>query len=551
MDTYCLSYYFKLHQQKTCRYQRSAESDVSVSPTRLIFKINFMNLLTIYDITQRKANTLQKHQEQELLSRLDDLPGLVFRCCNDDAWTLTFIGGTARSITGYSPNDLLHHRPAEFIQMIHPDDREHVDAQRRHAIAGQASSYRMEYRLFDADGHQHQVAETGQAMFDEHGHPIGIEGFILDLTRQHLTQQALTEREAHLRGISAAVPDALMMMDDTGRLVFWNTAASRIFGYDADEAIGHEVHTLLAPPRYYDQSLQGLHYFADTGCGPALGTTSRLEALHKNGTEFPIELTLSSIRVRERWYAVGVVRDITERKQTEILLRQSRQALRHLAGHLQTVREAERSAIAREIHDELGQMLTALKIDVARLRPRIADPNPTVLDLLDSITGSLNLMIKTTQNIVAALRPLILDELGLIPAIEWQTGQFSQRTGIQCTLRLTTTDIDLSPATSTALFRILQESLNNVARHANASEVQIDLTHADGWITLIVQDNGRGIATSDIDHHHSFGLMGMRERAHVFGGQVSIHGEPGKGTTVRVRILAQPSSAMMHSCPAF
>jgi signal transduction histidine kinase len=245
------------------------------------------------------------------------------------------------------------------------------------------------------------------------------------------------------------------------------------------------------------------------------------------------------------------VRDITERKQTEILLRQSRQALRNLAGHLQTVREAERSAIAREIHDELGQMLTALKIDVARLRPRIADPNPTVLDLLDSITGSLNLMIKTTQNIVAALRPLILDELGLIPAIEWQTGQFSQRTGIRCVLRLTATDTDLSPAASTALFRILQESLNNVARHANASEIQIDLTHADGWMSLIVQDNGRGIAAADTDHQHSFGLMGMHERAHVCGGQVSIHGEPGKGTTVRVRILAQPSPATGLSCPAF
>jgi PAS domain S-box-containing protein len=465
---------------------------------------------------------------------------------------LTFIGGTARAITGYSPNDLLHHQPAKFIQMLHPDDREHVDAQRRHAIAGRASSsYRMEYRLFDAHGHQHLVAETGQALFDEHGHPVGIEGFILDLTHQQSIQQALTEREEHLRGISAAVPDALMMMDDAGRLLFWNTAASRIFGYDADEAIGHEVHTLLAPARYRDRSLHGLHHFADTGHGPALGTTSRLEALHKDGTEFPIELTLSSIRIRERWYAIGVVRDITERKQAEISLKQSRQALRELAGHLQTVREAERSAIAREIHDELGQMLTALKIDVARLRPRIADPNPTVLDLLDSITGSLNLMIKTTQNIVAALRPLILDELGLIPAIEWQTGQFSQRTGIQCILKLTATDIDLSPAASTALFRILQESLNNVARHANASEVQIDLTHADGWMSLIVQDNGRGIAAADTDHHHSFGLMGMHERAHVCGGQVSIHGEPGKGTTVRVRILAQPSPATGFSCPAF
>lgn len=351
-------------------------------------------------------------------------------------------------------------------------------------------------------------------------------------------QQALTEREQYLHGISAAVPDALVMMDDRGRLVFWSTVASRIFGYDATEAIGREVHTLLAPARYHAQSLQGLRHFARTGHGSAIGATSRLEALHKDGTEFPIQLFLSSIRIQERWYAIGVVRDITERQRIEISLEQSRQALRDLAGHLQTAREAERSAIARDIHDELAQMLTALKIDVARLHSRLTDPDPTVLALLDSLTNSLNLMIKTTQNIMTALRPRILDELGLIPAIEWQTGQFSRSTGVRSILNLTVTDSALSPTVSTALFRILQESLNNVARHAGASEVHIDLIQANGWMTLVVRDNGRGIAASDVENDHSFGLMGMRERAHVFGGQVSIHGKAGKGTTVQVRIPA-------------
>ncbi len=352
-------------------------------------------------------------------------------------------------------------------------------------------------------------------------------------------QQALTEREQYLRGISAAVPDALVMIDDRGRLVFWSAAASRIFGYDAVEAIGREVHTLLAPARYHAQSLQGLRHFARTGHGSAIGAISRLEALHKDGTEFPIELFLSSIRIQERWYAVGVVRDITERKQIETSLEQSRQALRDLAGHLQTVREVECSAIARDIHDQLGQMLTALKIDVARLRPRLTDPDSTTLELLDSITGLLNLMIGTTQNIVVTLRPLILDELGLIPAIEWQAEQFSQRTGVRSILNLTVTDSGLSPAVSTALFRILQESLNNVARHADASEVRIDLTQADGWMTLVIRDNGRGITSSDVENPRSFGLLGIRERAHVFGGQVGIHGEPGQGTTVQARIPTQ------------
>jgi PAS domain S-box-containing protein len=243
---------------------------------------------------------------------------------------------------------------------------------------------------------------------------------------------------------------------------------------------------------------------------------------------------------------VGYLLDIHFRKQTE-------RALRNLAGHLQTIREEERTGIARELHDELGQTLTALKIDVVRLRSRISNPDRATFDLFDSITSFINRMIETTQSVVAMLRPMLLDQFGLIPAIEWYAEQFSKRTAIRCALKLTPGGVDLSSQASTALFRILQESLNNVARHARASEVGITLDQRDGWVTLMVKDNGRGLTALDIDSSHSFGLMGMRERAHVFGGEVIIEGQPGKGATVSARIpvpnnMLRPEDAQDSDC---
>jgi signal transduction histidine kinase len=149
---------------------------------------------------------------------------------------------------------------------------------------------------------------------------------------------------------------------------------------------------------------------------------------------------------------------------------------------------------------------------------------------------SVDASIEAVQRVMAELRPSLLDDLGLIPAIEWQTEQFQFRTGIECVLELPDLDLDLSVAASTALFRILQESLTNVARHANASRVRVDLVRNNGWLNLVVADNGKGISTLDLESSRSFGLVGMRERAHVFGGRLDIQREPKGGTSVRVRI---------------
>jgi signal transduction histidine kinase len=231
-----------------------------------------------------------------------------------------------------------------------------------------------------------------------------------------------------------------------------------------------------------------------------------------------------------------------ERKKKEIerqLFLSSRQ-LRALSARLQSIREEERTRIAREIHDELGQTLTGLRLDIAYLEGKLKLYGEIDKDLLksqlESMISLVDSSIQNVRRIATELRPQVLDDLGLIPALEWQTAEFQSRTKINCTLKTNVEDIQIDPDRSTALFRILQESLTNVARHSNASEVNVELQATGNNLILTVADNGKGIAEMNIPSLKSLGLLGMRERAHMLGGMLNIKGLPGQGTIVSVEL---------------
>jgi signal transduction histidine kinase len=223
----------------------------------------------------------------------------------------------------------------------------------------------------------------------------------------------------------------------------------------------------------------------------------------------------------------------------ESALRKSREELRDLSMHLQTVREEERGRIAREVHDELGQALTAVKMDAAWLSRKASKSEPFVLEKLKSITDVIDSTIQTVKRISSELRPGLLDDLGLGAAIDWQTKEFQNRTGVECDASIYPDDITLNTDLSTALFRIFQEALTNIARHAHATKVAVNLQKKDGEVTMRVEDNGRGITKRQIDDPRSFGLIGIRERARFLGGKVELTGKRGRGTTLEVSI---PSS---------
>ncbi len=234
-----------------------------------------------------------------------------------------------------------------------------------------------------------------------------------------------------------------------------------------------------------------------------------------------------------------------KRDRAEEALRKSKEQLRTLAIHLQSIREDERARISREIHDELGQTLTALKMDLLWLRGKLEAQGGAVTPLLqtiNSMVGLIDSLIQTIRRISTELRPRVLDDLGLIAAIEWQTNEFRSRMGIACRFTSTVEELDLDKDRATAVFRILQETLTNVARHAKATHVEIRLDIKDRVLVLEVKDNGIGIVEDALDKITSLGLLGMKERALVFGGEVNFHGIPGSGTTVAIRIPVQPMS---------
>jgi len=210
--------------------------------------------------------------------------------------------------------------------------------------------------------------------------------------------------------------------------------------------------------------------------------------------------------------------------------------LRNLSEHLQTVREEERTGIAREIHDELGQALTVLKMGLSWMKDKLSCDQQQLVDRTESMLGLTDTTIQSVKKICTELRPGLLDDLGLAAAIEWQAGEFENRTGIKCNVKMDPEDITLDRDPSTAIFRIFQEALTNVARHANATEVEASLMERNGALELRVKDNGRGITKEQIQKPRSFGLLGIRERIHNLGGRFQIKGAKNKGTTLMVVI---------------
>jgi signal transduction histidine kinase len=241
---------------------------------------------------------------------------------------------------------------------------------------------------------------------------------------------------------------------------------------------------------------------------------------------------------------IGIVedfKDISERKRTEEQLIRSRRRLRELASHLESAREMERTRIAREVHDELGQSLTALKMELHWCLKRLPEDDSELLEKARSLPGLVDDNVRLVHRISSELRPGLLDNLGLSAAMEWQATQFQERTGIPYDIVCEPSDIVLDQTRSTALFRIFQEALTNIIRHADATNVEIVLSERAAEVELVVNDNGRGITEQQIADPKSFGLMGIRERVHALGGTVRISGGRDKGTTLWVRIPARTS----------
>ncbi len=329
-----------------------------------------------------------------------------------------------------------------------------------------------------------------------------------------------------------AVPQAIVGLHNR-HIFFANNAVEWTFGWTPEELIGKSVTIFY---RTEKESEEIARYFYTT-LKRQRTFVNEFNCRHKNGRDILCRMRAARIgdRLVERRIVI-TYEDITQKKRAEKELKRSREQLRNLSLHLQSVREKESARIAREIHDELGQSLTALQMDVSWLGGQLPENCIHLREKTTRMEGLVNSTIDSVHRIISELRPILLDDLGLTAAIEWQAEEFESRTGIVCDIYADCRDNLISTDLATTLFRIFQEALTNITRHAGASKVMVRLTRNGKAICLDIADNGKGITRNQIDNSRSFGIIGMRERVNLMGGSVSITGKRNQGTRVTIAI---------------
>ncbi|TDN61973.1 multi-sensor signal transduction histidine kinase [Paraburkholderia sp. BL10I2N1] len=351
-----------------------------------------------------------------------------------------------------------------------------------------------------------------------------------------------TLNEARMMGIIRSSMEAIITIDESQRIVIFNPMAEQLFGCPAMDAIGTPLSRFI-PERFRAAHARHVDQFGVTGVSDRqMGRQRVLFGLRANGEEFPIEASISQIREASGKLYTVMLRDVTERVKADNAQKRAREELRELSANLQNVREEEKNRIARELHDDLGQQLTALKMDLSSVeRALSADPalKPELADQLRGMRRLIDATVASVRRIAADLRPVMLDDLGLIPAIEWLASDFTSRYGIDVERRIETGETRFTRDGATALFRIVQEALTNVAKHADATLVMLTLRIEDDSCVLRIADNGHGAGEHDPRAEKSFGLLGIRERVHMLGGSVEIDTANGKGFAITVTFPLQ------------
>ncbi len=344
------------------------------------------------------------------------------------------------------------------------------------------------------------------------------------------SEEERTKQELLFSEVLNISVDGMRLTDEEGKIILVNDAYSRVVEMPRESLEGHLFSEVYHP----DQRESVLELYKRDILNNSIKTHFEREDMLWNEKKIWFEFSNSFLKVSDSVLVLSVIRDISERKNAEFELMRRTQQLRNLASRLQSIREEERTMIAREIHDELGQVLTVLKIQVSLLANKLREDQKTLKSKIESVLKVIDLSVESVQKISAKLRPGILDDLGLVAAIEWQAQDFQEMTGIECICNLPKEDIELNETKSTAIFRIFQEAITNVARHSQAGRTEIDFVLDSNNLILEVRDNGKGISGKEIGGSKSLGILGMKERALILGGEVFITGTPGKGTKVKV-----------------
>jgi PAS domain S-box-containing protein len=358
----------------------------------------------------------------------------------------------------------------------------------------------------------------------------------IDMTEHKKAEKELNLAYKRLTYHVENTPLAIIECDRNMVIKHWSKRAEEFFGWKKSEVLGKNMFDLKM---IYEKDKSIVEQQVEELLN---GSGDRNQMLNRNytkeGNVIYCEWYNSALRNPQGSIVtiLSLVHDVTERRNAEEMMHQSYQQIRSLTEHLQNIREEERTYIAREIHDELGQQLTVLKMDIAWLSKKVNGKDDAVKEKLMDLLNLLDNMVQSVRRISSELRPGILDDLGLAAALEWHLNEFEKRSGVKTHFICPEEEQQLPGPVKTNLYRIFQESLTNVARHAQASEVTVNLAQQDGQITLTIKDNGQGFDQQLAGKKRTLGILGMKERAAMMGGTYEIQSEPGIGTTISVVI---------------
>jgi PAS domain S-box-containing protein len=482
---------------------------------------------------ERLRATEALRESEERYRRLFDLaPVGILR--EDETGKILDVNAALCLLTGYTREELIGQQVSLFVR----PELAHVPGEHIRDILG-GGVHRHEVDNLTKTGEVRRVELTETRITTSDGRRE-ILSACTDFTERRRAEEALRRSEFLLRCVLDTNPAIIVVKDRDSRILLANEALAGFYGLRVEDVIGRRHSDLHA--EHGGQPAELAQWLADDrhviATGERIereesGTDRQGELHHFHTFKYPLELDsgLDAVLV--------ITEEITQRKRAEEALRDSRDQLRRLARRLQTVREEERTSIAREIHDVLAQELTRLKLDLSWIDRRLAHAanESTRADLKHKVASMMELAdvtIASTQQLATELRPVVLDSLGLGPAIEWQVEDFQNRTGLTCVARVSRELPPLDRAQATALFRIVQESLTNVVRHAGARRVEVKIELRGAELCLSVLDDGRGITRDELADPKSIGLLGMKERAALLGGEAEITPAPGGGTLVRV-----------------
>lgn len=535
--------------EKNQNYSRNTslmQSALSLSPTIVVSGLlaGLAALLLVLWIAKHLRREQQLDHSLRLAeanySALIDQP--LAGVAKVDARTGRYLAVNQRlcTITGYSTQELL---AKTLYDVTHPDDRvnikQYLDVSEDSPVDAPQT---FQKRYVHKDGRTVHTVISSHTVRNAQTGIIERIGLIQDISAAVESQTILKEQENRLSIIIHNSMDAIITIDAQERILIFNAAAELMFGYATRDALVMSLSQLI-PQAFKAGHHAHVQTFAQSGdTARKMGSKLVIKGLRANGEEFPLDASISRASSDGKLYMTVILRDLTQQVKAQTELNRARVELRELSIASQTAREEEKSRISRELHDELGQNLTALKMDLSWLETHTANDVTARAVRIRAMQGVLDSTVVATRRIAADLRPMMLDDLGLRAALEWLTQDFSRRTSVPCALTMDDDLIDLDTSVQSALYRAVQECLTNITRHSQATQVKIQTQVGPKSVQLQIHDNGIGMDNGARSKRGSFGLIGMRERIYILGGKVAIASQLGQGTQVTIDLPLSPSA---------